>query len=215
MSAVSEWAVREYFEQLGYLVSQPRKYAASGKKSAEEEVDFVVMNPNVAEHSIPDHLVWTSADLSRVARAVVAVRGGPTERIYAGTVDQTPEILRFLEPASIRYASRLLGSTSMARILCVPGLPASGELKDKTLATLRDKGVHGILSFKTILSDLVAGVEVNRNYDKSDLLQVIRLLKNYDFLKADNSQMELFKSKARVALRKRVSREPAAPTSVE
>jgi hypothetical protein len=46
-----------------------------------------------------------------------------------------------------------------------------------------------------MLADLVENIEVNRNYQKSDLLQVIRILKNYDFFK--EPQMELFKPRRR------------------
>jgi hypothetical protein len=42
-----------------------------------------------------------------------------------------------------------------------------------------------------MLTELVAKTAVNRNYQKSDLLQLIRILKNYDFLK--EPQLELFK----------------------
>jgi hypothetical protein len=52
-----------------------------------------------------------------------------------------------------------------------------------------------VIPFRTMLTDLVARVEANRNYQKSDLLQVIRILKNYDFFK--EPQMELFKAKRR------------------
>ena len=38
-------------------------------------------------------------------------------------------------------------------------------------------------------------IEVNRNYQKSDLLQVIRILKNYDFFK--EPQLELFRTRRR------------------
>ena len=44
-----------------------------------------------------------------------------------------------------------------------------------------------------MLRDLIAHIEVNRNYQKSDLLQMIRILKNYDFFK--EPQLELFKSR--------------------
>ena len=44
-----------------------------------------------------------------------------------------------------------------------------------------------------MLTDLVSETETNRNYQKSDLLQIIRILKNYDFFK--EPQMELFKAK--------------------
>ena len=39
--------------------------------------------------------------------------------------------------------------------------------------------------------------EINRNYQKADLLQIIRILKNYDFFK--ENQLELFKGKRKAA----------------
>ena len=44
-----------------------------------------------------------------------------------------------------------------------------------------------------MLADLVKSCDTNRNYQKSDLLQMIRVLKNYDFFK--EPQLELFKSR--------------------
>ena len=41
-----------------------------------------------------------------------------------------------------------------------------------------------------MLSDLIEHIEVNRNYQKSDLLQIIRILKNYDLFAPP--QLELF-----------------------
>jgi hypothetical protein len=48
-----------------------------------------------------------------------------------------------------------------------------------------------VIPFRTMLADLLNQTEVNRNYQKSDLLQIIRILKNYDLVK--DSQLELFK----------------------
>jgi hypothetical protein len=58
------------------------------------------------------------------------------------------------------------------------------------VALLKERGVDGIISFRTILQELISRVEVNRNYRKSDTLQMIRILKNYDLLK--DPQMDLF-----------------------
>jgi hypothetical protein len=196
LAAVSEWIVREYFESLGFFVGQPRKYVVPGRqKKAEEEVDLVIYNPTVKTHSIPDRIVWTTGDFAGVKRAVVGVRGWHTERFYASTFAQTPDILRFVEEQPIRFAAELLGSDAMAKVLCLPKLPASGELKDKTIDLLREKGIDGVVSFHTILAALIARVDTNRNYEKSDVLQVIRLLKNYGFIK--DSQMELFGKRPR------------------
>ena len=73
---------------------------------------------------------------------------------------------------------------------CLPRLPASGDLKDQAITLLREKGIDGVISFETMLTDLIARVDINRNYEKSDLLQTIRILKNYGLLK--DSQLDFF-----------------------
>lgn len=193
MSAVSEAIAREYFEMLGYLVCQPRKYSMSGRqKTASEEVDLVVLNPNLLETRLPQNMVWSSADFAGVPRAVVAIRGWHTERFYSKTFESAPDLLRFVEADSLKFAARFLGREDMAKVLCLPRLPASGELKTQTIDFLRQRGLDGVISFSTMLAELVRRVETNRNYDKSDILQMIRLFKNYDLLK--DPQMELFGS---------------------
>ncbi len=196
MSAVNESIVREYFEQLGFLVSQPCKYGASGRvKRVEEEIDLLIVHPRVSEHRVSDQIVWTTSDLKTVARAVVGVRGWHTERFSAATFAQTPEILRFAERTVRSAAAQRLGAEPVAAILCVPELSSSGDLKEKTLATLKEHGIDGVLSFRTMLVELLDLVKTNRNYEKSDLLQTLRILKNYGLIK--DSQMELFAKRKR------------------
>lgn len=200
MSSVNEWVVREYFETLGYLVSQPVKYLVQSRsKTAEEQVDLVVFHPRVQELKMPGHLVWSSEDLRTIPRAVVSVLGWHTDRVYAATIEQAPELFRFTESESMRSATKILGSASLARVLCVPRMPASGELKERTISVLREKGVDGVILFSTMLAELSARVDVNRNYDKSDLLQIIRLLKNYGLI--NTGQMEFFTGRRSVRTR--------------
>lgn len=208
MSTINDEIVREYFEMLGYLVIQPCKYSVPGRqKRAEEEVDLVVFNPLVKEHKSPENFVLTTQDLRNVARAVIAVRGWHTERFYLSTFEHAPDILRFLEAEPVRFASKVLGSNEMAKILCLPNLPASGELRQKTIQALRDKGLDGVISFETILAELVDGIDANKNYEKSDLLQMIRLLKRYDLIR--HRQLEMFTKVRR--RRTRVKAQPAHP----
>jgi len=197
MSAVNELVVREYFEQLGFLVSQPQKYVVPGRpKKLEEEIDLVIIRPSVTEQVLPDHMVWTTEDLQGVGRAIVGVRGGHTGRFYASRFEQSQDIPRFAEPAAQRVAAKLLGTANVARILCLPDLPASGELKQKTINLLKQNGIDGVISFRTILDELVRGAGINRNYEKSDVLQIIRLLKKYDLLR-ETRQLELFARRRR------------------
>lgn len=196
MSAVNEWIVREYFELLGYLVSQPCKYVSTGRnKRTEEDLDLLVMHPQRNEHHLPDHMVWTGEDLETVTKAMVGVRGGHSERFYFGTFEQTPEILRYAERAARLAASARLGGEPLAVILCISELPASEELRDKTLAGLRERGVDGVITFRTMLLELVAAIRVNRNYEKSDLLQILRILKAYGLVK--DLQLDFFEKRIR------------------
>ena len=76
MSGVNEAIVREYFESLGFVVSQPCKYISSGRrKTAVEELDLIVFNPLNNRHRVADSLEWTADDIRNITRAVVAVRG--------------------------------------------------------------------------------------------------------------------------------------------
>jgi hypothetical protein len=45
-----------------------------------------------------------------------------------------------------------------------------------------------------MLLDLLEKIEVNQNYTKSDTLQVMRILKNYDLLK--DAQLDIFPERA-------------------
>jgi hypothetical protein len=75
----------------------------------------------------------------------------------------------------------------------VPALPTGEEARRRSIEVMRANGVDAAISFQTILADLIAEVEVNRDYQKSDLLQILRILKNYEFLR--ERQLELFKTR--------------------
>ena len=198
MSAVSETIVREFFELNGFLVRQHRKYIAPSKRD-DEEIDFFVLNPTPAPLDNPLPFVLGSEDLPRLQRAVVVVKGWHTETFSPAVLANAPEIFRFLEPDSFKHAAKALGGDdgSLTKILVVPALPHGGEARLQSIEMLRAKGITAVIPFHTILAELIARVEPTRNYQKSDLLQIIRVLKNYGFFK--EPQMELFKPKRKRA----------------
>jgi hypothetical protein len=193
LSAVSETIVREYFELHGFFVRQQRKYITSSRRE-DDEIDFFVINPRHEHRSLPVEL--TSADLAGVARAVVVVKGWHTDTFSPGVLANAPEIFRFLEPAIFQQAVKAFGENEpVTKILVVPALSTGAEARRQSIELLRSKGVDAVIPFRTMLADLIERIEVNRNYQKSDLLQVMRILKNYDFLR--EPQLELFKPKRR------------------
>jgi hypothetical protein len=186
-------------------VRQQRKYIAPARHE-DDEIDFLVMHPrHVATADRP--FVLRSEDLSGIATAVVVVKGWHSETFSSGLLANAPEIFRFLEPAVFQSALKSFGTdASPTKVLVVPALPSGASAREQSIAFLRGKGVDAVLPFRTMLADLISHIEVNRNYQKSDLLQVIRILKNYELF--GEAQLDLFRSGSH-RKRRRASRKKA------
>jgi hypothetical protein len=201
MSAVSETIVREYFELHAFLVRQHRKYIGQTRREEDDDIDFFVLNPHPQAPSQALPFVLASADLPAIERAIVVVKGWHTETFSSARLNSSPEIFRFVEPKVFQQAVRAFGKDGAPlKILVVPTLPQAAQARDESVALLRSKGVDAVLPFRTMLTDLVNETETNRNYQKSDLLQIIRILKTYDFFK--EPQLELFKTRRRQAVKR-------------
>lgn len=197
MSAVSEMIVREYFELHGFFVRQQRKYVSPIRRD-DEEIDFMVVNPRQAGPSSNLPFELGATDLAGVARAVVVVKAWHTETFSPGVLANAPEIFRSLEPANFQQAIRAFGvEQPVLKLLVVPALPQGEQGRAQSIALLQAKGVDAVIPFRAMLLDLIEHIEVNRNYQKSDLLQMLRILKNYEFFR--ERQLELFKPRRRGA----------------
>ncbi len=198
MGSVNEMIVREYFEANGFLVLQPTKYQVAARgKTPLEEIDLLVKNPHAPDlPMLPAYLEWTGEELKQVGCAVVGIRGWHTDRFSPSIIQTSPEIFRFSDTEVISEVQQRLSSTRpIAKILCYPGLPQSKELKVAALESLAAKGINGLLSFRTMLLELSALVETQHNYEKSELMQTLRILKNYNLLK--DAQLEFFEGRRR------------------
>ena len=208
MSSVNEWVVREYLEALGFLVRQPRKYQVVARsKNLHEEVDLLAFNPAVkGPGELPGTLVWGARELSQVAGAVVAVRGWHSEKFTTAILTGSPEIYRFAEAESVKRAAVELGIERPARVLCLADLPTDAEQRAEALDFLKARGIDGVILFRPMLLELAERVDVKKTYEKSDLLQILRILKNYDLLRS--GQMDLFRQTRR---RRTASPTPESP----
>ncbi|MDP3073862.1 MAG: hypothetical protein Q8N18_26500 [Opitutaceae bacterium] len=197
MSAIDEGIVREYFEQNGFLVRQARKYQVSARrKVAEEEIDLMVLNPAWQRGARkPDFFLFPN-ELPFVHRAIVAVKGWHTGVFTPGMLKSSPEIFSFLQKNVLKEAARFFPpeadeepAGALTKILVLPSLPTAEPFRSQSVELLKESGVDAILSFRAMLLDLIDKIEINQNYSKSDTLQVMRLLKNYDLLK--DTQLDL------------------------
>ena len=208
MPAVSETIVREYFELNEFLVREHRKFISQTHREEDDDIDFFVLNPHpqVLEGAL--RFVLGSADLPVIERAIVVVKGWHTETFSSSVLARAPEIFRFVEPKVFQQAARVFGKDGTPlKILVVPALPQAAEAREESIALLRSKGIDAVIPFRAMPADLINATQVNRNYQKSDLLQTIRILKNYDFMR--EPQLELFKTKPK---RKALSKAPKAET---
>ncbi|HTZ19883.1 MAG TPA: hypothetical protein VMC06_03290 [Opitutaceae bacterium] len=210
MSAIDEGIVREYFEQNGFFVRQARKYQVQArKKTGEEEIDLLVYNPTWQRGSRRPEFLLFASELPCIRRAIVAVKPWHTEVFSPGMLKSSHEIFGFLEKNVIKQVARMfptegLGETEdegdITKILVLPALPTAEPSRSQSVQLLKERGVDAIISFRAMLLDLIEQVETNRSYGKSDTLQVIRLLKNYDLLK--EPQMDLLTERTGAAPRR-------------
>lgn len=202
MSAIDEGIVREYFEQNGFLVRQARKYqVAARRKHAEEEIDLVVYNPAWQRGARKPDFFLFSSELQFVHKAIVAVKGWHTGVFTPTMLRSSPEIFSFLEQNVLKEAARFFPPESAdepggppTKVLVLPSLPTAEPFRSQSVELLKSRGVDAIISFRAMLLDLVDKIEINQNYTKSDTLQVMRILKNYDLLK--DPQLDLLTERA-------------------
>ena len=208
MSAIDEGIVREYFEQNGFLVRQARKYQVQARrKTGEEEIDLVVYNPAWRRGSRRPDFFLFSSELAFVQKAVVAVKGWHTGVFTPATLKSSPEIFRFLEEKVLKEASNFFPPDAaeepggaLTKILVLPSLPTAEPFRSQSVELLKEHGIDAIISFRAMLLDILDKIEINQNYSKSDTLQVMRILKNYDLIK--DTQMDLLPDRGPAPRRK-------------
>ena len=204
MSAIDEGIVREYFEQNGFLVRQARKYQVSARrKTGDEEIDLVVYNPAWRRGSRRPDFFLFSSELEFVQRAIVAVKGWHTGVFTPATLKNSPEIFRFLEEKVLKEATNFFppdpaddAGGTLTKILVLPSLPTAEPFRSQSVELLKAHGVDAIISFRAMLLDILDKIEINQIYSKSDTLQVMRILKNYDLIK--DTQLDMFPDRAAV-----------------
>ena len=202
MSAIDEGIVREYFEQNGFLVRQARKYqVVARRKLAEEQIDLLVFNPAWRRGLRKPDFFLFSSELPFVHKAVVAVKGWHTGVFTPTMLRSSPDIFAFLEQNVLREAERFFPPEALeadggapTKVLVLPSLPTAEPFRSQSVELLKARGVDAIISFRAMLLDLLEKIETNQNYTKSDTLQVMRILKNYDLLK--DPQMDLLSERA-------------------
>jgi hypothetical protein len=191
MGTISENLVREYFEINNFAVKINLKYG-SKKRDDIEEVSLIVSNLKEKTSGIQQkNFILDENSIRKIKKAIVEVKGWHTEKFVPSVLIKSPHIFNFVKTKVIKAAEELLGTKDFKKILVIPALPKAKLTRNKSIKIMQEKGIDHVLEFKTILDHMIQNVKTNKNYIESDILQIIRLLKNYDLIK--DKQLELFK----------------------
>lgn len=194
---MDEWIAREYLELNGFVTMPLRKGRSQSKRSASEEgIDFYIRNMKPVEGDRdPDFLLFSS-ELRHLRSAVVCVRGWHGDKAALASMSNGADMAKYLEANVLKKVEkwfefehwRELGESEFPkRILVAPVFPMQEAYRARIVSALKDKGVDGILSFKSMLLDIIDRVDTRHVYPKSQLLQLVRTLKTFDLIK--DSQM--------------------------
>jgi hypothetical protein len=199
MASFDENIVREYFELNGFFIRQLRKHVVrSRKKPVEETVELLVYHPSAPSAGPEPNFQLFSSDMAAIQRAIVVVHGWQHTRVTPAILKSSARLLDFLKKEVLGQADSLFAAEaaeleaaeSYRKVLVLPGLPTAEPQRSECIALFKAQGVDGVIAFSTILEDILRHVEVNHSYQKSELLQLVRVLKVYDMVQAP--QMNLF-----------------------
>lgn len=198
MQSVEEAIVSEYLEQNGFLVRPLRKSRSQLKKGLDEGLDLYVRNMVFREGSRPANFLLFSSELRYLESAIICVRGWYGDKALLATMTSGAEMVKYLDSNVFKKVEKWFehdpavsfGTTAPPKkVLVAPVFPTQEPYRSQCAELLKEKGVDGILSFKSMALDLIDRVETKQVYEKSDLLQVLRVLKTFDLVK--DSQMNL------------------------
>lgn len=202
MGGFDDNIVREYFELNGFFVRQREKYCVqSGRKRAVAPILLEVRAASQPSEGPESGFQLFSADIPLIESAFVLVDPWRESRFTPALLKSGPRLFDYLKKDVAGGVTAVFGKggtleaegrsgSAGKRLLVLPGLPASDPHRGESIELLRASGVDGIITFATILENLLRAVEVNHSYQKSELLQLLRVLKLYDMVK--EPQMQLF-----------------------
>jgi len=188
MSDLNVQLVREFFELNSFRVMTHWQQDHIRTRTPERGLQLFVENATPPAAPPPGFLLRVN-EAAGLNRAVVEVRAWHADRMYVSHVEANPVLLDVANEESLALGRSFFGTDDFTTVLVIGELPASPEPREKTLAALRQGNLGHVIEFPTILFELLEKVHPNVSYSSSMTLQMLRLLKRYDFIRYQ--QLEL------------------------
>lgn len=187
MSDVNIQLVREFFElrRFHVMTHWPGELLREGP--GDHAFQLFVENTRPGPPRELDFVLHPS-DLSGVHRAAVEVRAWHTDRFYPSLIESSRALSEPIGEESRALAADVFGGREFTTILVVSELPATRELRERSMQLLSDTGTQHVIEFPALLLDLLDRVSVLRAYPGSQTLQTLWILKRYRLIR--NQQLE-------------------------
>lgn len=198
MQSIDEAVVSEYLEQNGFLIRVLRKSRLQSKRAMEEGLDLYARNMVFAAGGREPNFMLFSSELKYMESAIICVRGWLSDKAALASMTGGADIVRYLETNVLKKVEKWFEVDKRVsfgtkrkpmNVLVAPVFPTQEPYRSQCVELLKSRGVDGILSFKSMLLDLIDRVDTKQVYEKSQLMQLLRTLKTFDLVK--DSQMNL------------------------
>ncbi len=193
MPLLDQRILTEYFEQNGFFVKPLVTSRSQTKKTGKvEDSSLYIQNINFMAGGRNPAFLLFSNELRFLESAVVCVEGWYGEKSALASMKEGSEIWRHLEANVLKKVEKWFEfdfkkewglKHEPKKILLAPVFPTQEQFRRQVSAALRERGVDGILSFKSVLLDLIDRVDRKQIYLSSDVMQMLRILKNFDLIK--------------------------------
>jgi len=192
--------VETYFESNGFLVRQTGNLeVVSGRKKHEKLVTLGIFNPAVSHNASMSFRLYTG-DLSKIRSGLVTLLGWGNSDFANGMLNNDSSLVKFFkkEVKDSRLNTGFNSSSELAqsgmgplkRLLIVPALPRNETKAGDVFSMLKEIGVDGVLTLRSLLENLLKQTEPANLYPGKPFFQILKLLKVYELAK--EPQLEMF-----------------------
>ncbi|MEM9157435.1 MAG: hypothetical protein AAGB46_00190 [Verrucomicrobiota bacterium] len=193
---LDEIIVSEFLEANGFFVRSMRRTRSQSKRTTKEEgVELYAKNMYFKPGGREASFLLFPSELRYVESMIVCIRGWYGDKAALASMTGSADMQKYVESNILKNVDKWfeveetdwVDGEDPKRVLVAPVIPTQDPHRRQIAALLREKGVYGILSYKTMLLDIIDRVDTRKVYPKSELLQLIRVLKTFDLVK--DSQM--------------------------
>lgn len=183
MLSLESLILRHFFEVQGFMVRQCLPTNPSGIESLQ------IVHPDAPKaQKLPPILF--STDIPKISKALVWIPSWQAQKITPAMLKDSQELMKFIDK---RLAQRKMPAdfdlSDAPKIVVVPATPKEAGAREQTINLLKARNIDAMISFRSILLDLIARLDVRK---QTEGLQLLQILNNFDLLKT--TQMELFSS---------------------